>query len=511
MNSSINNSRIAKNTILLYARTLFVMVISLYTSRVILQVLGVEDYGVYQAVGGMVAMFAVISTALSAAISRYITFEIGTGNKERLKKIFSTSIIIQLVISAIVSLLSEIIGIWFVDSQMQIPDGKMNAAYWVLHCSVITFVINLLSVPYNACIIAHEHMKAFAYVSIIEVLLKLGICYLIIVSPIDRLIAYAILMTIVALLIRIIYTIYCHKHFDESHVKIMFDKDIFKEMFGFAGWSFFTNTMSIFNNQGINMLINVFFGVAFNAARGIANQVENAVVQFVNNFTVAVNPQITKSYAAGDTEGMYRLVCRGAKFSYYLMLMMALPLICEADMILHLWLTEVPPHTVVLVQLSLVLGMLDSIGSSGFTACMATGRLKKYALVISSIGILEFPLSWLAFKMGGAIEISYYLYIFVKTSVIIARMFLLKDMVGLPIMMYIKDVFIPIVLTSIIAVIPSFVIILMIPESITRLLGSIIVGVLVTGLSAMYIGMDKHERNVVINKAKSIANKINLK
>lgn len=486
------------------------MIVSLYTSRVILQVLGVEDYGVYQVVGGMVAMFAVISTALSAAISRYITFEIGTGNEERLKRIFSTSIVIQIVISAIVLVLAEIIGLWFVNTQMQIPEGRMNAAYWVLHCSLITFVINLLSVPYNACIIAHEHMKAFAYVSIIEVLLKLGICYLIIISPIDRLISYAILMAIIALLIRAIYTVYCHRHFEESRVKIVFDREIFKEMFGFAGWSFFTNTMSVFNNQGVNMLINVFFGVTFNAARGIANQVENAVVQFVNNFTVAVNPQITKSYAAGDKEGMYKLVCRGAKFSYFLMLIMALPLICEADKILHLWLTEVPPHAVILVQLSLILGMLDSIGSSGFTACMATGRLKKYALVISSIGILEFPLSWLAFKLGGAIEISYYLYIFVKAAVIIARMFLLKDMVGLPIMMYVREVFVPIILTSIIAAIPSFLVIHIMPETFLRLLVSVVVGVSTAGFTSMYIGMDRHERSVVFNKAKLFARKINI-
>lgn len=506
--SQINNQRIAKNTILLYIRTMFVMVVSLYTSRVILQVLGVEDYGVYQVVGGMVAMFAVISTALSAAISRYITFEIGTGNEERLKRIFSTSIVIQIVISVIVLGLAEIIGLWFVNTQMQIPDGRMTAAYWVLHCSLLTFVINLLSVPYNACIIAHEHMKAFAYVSIVEVMLKLGICFLITFSSIDRLISYSVLMAVVALLIRIIYTVYCHKHFEESRAKIVFDREIFKEMFGFAGWSFFTNTMSVFNNQGVNMLINVFFGVTFNAARGIANQVENAVVQFVNNFTVAVNPQITKSYAAGDKEGMYKLVCRGAKFSYYLMLMMALPLICEADKILHLWLTEIPPHAVILVQLSLILGMLDSIGSSGFTACMATGRLKKYALVISSIGILEFPLSWLAFKLGGAVEISYYLYIFVKAAVIIARMFLLRDMVGLPVMMYVKDVFVPILLTSIIAVIPSFLVIHIMPETFPRLLVSVVVGVSMAGFTAIYIGMDRHERAVVLDKAKSFSKKI---
>lgn len=508
MESQINNQRIAKNTVLLYARTLFVLLITLYTSRVILQVLGVDDYGVYQVVGGMVAMFAVISTALSSAISRFITYEIGTGNKERLKKIFATSIVIQIVISLIVLVVAEIIGVWFMNTHMQIPLGRKTAAYWVLHCSLITFVINLLSVPYNACIIAHEHMKTFAYVSIVEVLLKLGICFLIAYSPVDRLVSYAILLTVSALIIRFIYTIYCNRHFDESRVNLIFDKGIFKEMFGFAGWSFFTNTMVIFNNQGVNMLINVFFGVTFNAARGVANQVESAVAQFVNNFTVALNPQITKSYAAGNKQGMHVLVCRGAKFSYYLMLMMVIPLFFEADKILHLWLAEVPSHAVILVQLSLILGLFDSIGRSGFTACMATGKLKKYALVISSIGILEFPLSWLAFKMGGAVEVSYYLYIMVKAAVLVARMFLLQDMVGLPVKMYIKEVFIPIILTTIVSVIPSLLVVIFLPESLARLVASVIIGTGVTGMASLFIGMTTNERGVFVDKAHVIVKKI---
>lgn len=506
--NQINNQRIAKNTVLLYVRTLFVMIISLYTSRVILQALGVEDYGLYQVIGGMVAMFSVISAALSTAISRFITFEIGKGDINKLKRIFSTSIIIQVLISAIVFIMAEGIGIWFMQTQMQIPEGRANASYWVLHCSLITFIINLLSVPYNACIIAHEHMKAFAYVSIVEVLFKLGVCYLILISPIDRLVSYAILMACVALIIRIIYIVYCHRHFDETNAKLAFDKYIFKEMFGFAGWSFFSNTMSIFNSQGVNMLINVYFGVTLNAARGIANQVESAVVQFVNNFTVAVNPQITKSYAVGDLDGMHRLVCRGAKFSFFLMLVMVLPLICEADMILRLWLTEVPPHAVRLVQLSLVLGVFDCIGNSGYTACMATGNLKRYALIINSIGILEFPFSWIAFKMGGVIEVSYYLYIIVKATILIVRMFLLRDMVGLPVRMYVKEVFRPIILTTLFAIAPSIIIVVLVPESLGRLLISLTVGVVMAGLSSLYVGMTSSERNVIISKLKDLISKI---
>ena len=498
-----NNQRIAKNTVLLYVRTFFVMLISLYTSRVLLQVLGVEDYGVYQVVGGMVAMFAVISNALATAISRFITFEIGSGNHGRLLEVFATSRVVQLVISGIVLILGEIVGLWFLHTYMQIPEGRMVAANWVLQFSLVAFCINLLNIPYNACIIAHEHMKAFAYITIFEAVCKLGICFLIMASPIDSLIYYALLLMVLAFVLFMLYKYYCKKRFEECNSKIYFHKPIFKEMFGFAGWSFFSNTMHIFNSQGVNMLINVFFGVTINAARGIANQVESAVMQFVNSFTVAINPQITKSYAAGANESMYVLVCRGAKFSYFLMLMMALPLMCEADIILRLWLVEVPPHAVILVQLSLVLGLLDAIGLSGYTACLATGRLKKYALIITSIGILEFPLSWAAFALGGVVEVSYYIYIFVKFAVLIARMILLKDMVGLPIRMYVNEVFRPILFTTLLSIVPSIMLIHFMPQSFLRLLLSLIVGVGITGVMTLFVGMNKGERETVINKVQS--------
>lgn len=502
--NKIDNSRIAKNTILLYIRTFFVMAISLYTSRVILKVLGIEDYGVYQVIGGLVAMFSVISSSLSSAISRFITFEIGTGDNERLKRIFATSIVIQICISIIVVIFAEIFGLWFMHTSMNIPEGRMVAAEWVLHCSLITFCINLLSIPYNACIIAHEHMKAFAYVSIIEVILKLGIVFLIIYSPIDRLISYAILLTLVAISIRIIYTLYCHKHFDESRTKIMFDKTIFKEMFGFSGWSFFTATNSILNTQGVNMLINVFFGVTLNAARGIANQVESAVLQFVNSFTMAVNPQITKSYAVGDIDGMHLLVCRGAKFSFFAMFMISLPIICECEKILNIWLPIVPDYTIVFVQLSLILGMFDTMGASGYTACAATGKLKYYSLILTPIGLLEFPLTWIFFLYGAPVVSTYYLYIFVKLLVLIARMFLLRNMVGLQIKMFIYKVFFPVISTTLVAIIPSIIVLFLMEMGYIRLGVSFPVAILSVTISVFYVGMTSDERLGVINKLKNV-------
>ncbi len=490
---------------MLYVRTLFVMVISLYTSRVVLQVLGVEDYGVYQVVGGLVAMFSVISSSLSSAISRFITFEIGRGDVERLKRIFSTSIIIQLCLCVIVALAVEIGGLWFMHTEMQIPAGRLDAAEWVLHCSVLTFCLNLLSIPYNACIIAHEHMKAFAYVSVVEAVLKLGILFLIAYSPIDSLVTYAILLTVVAALIRLAYTVYCHKHFEESRcVSLVFDKNLFKDMAGFSGWNFFTNTNFILNNQGVSMLMNVFFGVTVNAARGIATQVENAVLQFVNNFTTAINPQITKSFATGDLNAMHTLVCRGARFSYFVMLIMALPIICETETTLNLWLTEIPDHTIIFVQLSLIMGMCDSLGASGYTACAATGKLKRYSLIITPIGLLEFPLTWLFFAYGAPVASTYYLYIFVKILVLVARMYLMRDMVGLKISTFVTSVFLPVITTTIIAIIPSVLILNFIEPSIYRFFLSVIVGVLSVAISVLYVGMTRTERNTILGKVRHI-------
>ena len=498
-NSAQNNKRIAKNTAMLYIRTLFVMFISLYTSRVILEALGVDDYGIYQVVGGIVAMFSVISSSLSTAISRFITFEIGSGNKERLKRIFSTSVTIQIAIAVIVAVLTEFVGLWFMEAEMQIPPERLNAARWVLHCSVLTFCINLLSVPYNACIIAHEHMSAFAYISIFESVVKLAICYAVMASPIDNLVFYAILMLMLALLIRIIYAVYCHRNFEESRTSWGFDKGIFKEMIGFSGWSFFNNSAFILNNQGVNMLINIYFGVTVNAARGIATQVEHAVLQFVNSFTTALNPQITKSYANGDLPGMHKLVCRGAKFSYFSMLLLALPIMIESEQILSVWLVEVPAHAVAFVQLSLIMGMCDCIGNSGYTACIATGKLKRYSLTITSIGILEFPLTWCFFALGTVPEYAYYTYIIIKIVVLIARMFLMENMIGLKCSMYMTNVFIPITTTTIAAIIMPIIVYFILEPGILRFIAVGFTSVASVALATLYLGMTKNERDSIVN------------
>lgn len=502
-NSHINNKRIAKNTALLYARTLVVMLITLFTSRIVLKALGVEDYGIYQVVGGMVAMFQMISGSLSAAISRFITYEIGKGNMDRLRMIFSTSVYVQIIIAAIVFILAEIIGLWFLETQMQIPDGRMTAATWVLQFSLVTFCFNLMSVPYNACIVAHEHMNAFAYISILDAVARLGIAYLLLASPIDRLVFYAVCMMILAVMVRYIYSVYCRKNFEESRKLVRFDKQTFKDIFSFAGWGFVTSINGHLNNQGVNMLVNVFFGVVYNASRGIANQVEGAVLSFINSFTVAVKPQIIKSYAAGDIEGMTTLVYRGAKFSYFAMLAMMLPIICETDIILHTWLTEVPDQAVLFVKLSLIIGTFDCVGASSAAACYATGKIKKYAIILGIIGFLEFPLTWIFFSLGAPIVSTYYLYILVKTLVLAARIYLLQDLVDLKMMNYVRNVLVPMFFVTMLALLPALTVLSLMTESYVRLVVSLAVGVSSVMISAYYVGLTRGERRVILSKIKT--------
>ena len=510
VNKQENTRRLAKNTLLLSFRSLFNLFCSLYSSRLILQALGVEDYGIYNAVAGFVSMFVLVTGSLGSAIGRYITVALGKGDEKQLKNVFSMSLTIMLCFAVVILVLTESFGMWFLENKMTITPGRENAAFWVFQFSVISIVTSLFIVPYNASVIAHEKMGLYAYTGIAETLLRLLLALFMVYGTyrMDTLILYAVVCLLSTLSIQIFVAGYCRRYFNECRFKLFFERLLFKDMFVYAGWHFVEKISSTFSGQGVNMVINVFLGPVINSARGLTNTVSTVVHLFVRNFTMALSPQITKSYAAGDLDGMHRLVCRGAKFSYFMMFMMALPLICEADKILSLWLVEVPPSAVILVQLSLVLGIFDCVGSSGFTACMATGKLKKYSIVISSIAFLEFPLSWLAFSLGGPVVSAYYLYIVVKAAVLIARLFLMQEMVSLPVSMFVRSVFVPIIMTTVISIIPMAIIIITMPESVPRLILSVAIGVSSVALASLFIGMTTDERRVVLSKAKEVKTKI---
>ena len=510
-NISANNKRIAKNTLLLYFRMLFLMAVSLYTSRVVLNALGVEDFGIYNVVGGVVAMFSMLSGSLSAAITRFITYELGTGNQENLKRIFSSAVTIQIGLAILIILLAEAIGVWFLNVKMNIPDARIMAANWVFQFSILTFAINLISVPYNASIIAHERMSAFAYISILEALGKLAIAFLIVVSPMDKLIFYAILMCAVALIVRFAYGIYCKRHFEECTYHFIFDKDLLKRMFGFAGWNFIGATSAVLRDQGGNVVINLFCGPAVNAARVIAFQVNNAVSGFVTNFMTALNPQITKSYAAGDRDYMMTLIYQGARLSFYMLLLLSLPVFINTHYILGLWLKIVPEHAVFFVQLVLLFAMSESISNPLITAMLATGKIRNYQLIVGGLQMMNLPVSYILLRMGMFPEVVIVVAIVISQSCLAARLLMLRGMIRLSVRKYLKKVYINVFVVTVLASVLPFLISRSLEESFMNFVLLSLVAVICTAVTIYYVGCNKTERQFVWNKLQIITNKLNKK
>lgn len=505
--SQENNKRIAKNTILLYGRLLFTMAIGLFTSRVILNTLGISDYGINNVVGGVVSMFSLFTNSLGAAISRFITVGLGQGDMKRLNKIFSTSTTIMFVMSIVVLLIAEPTGIWFLNNKLNIPEGRMYAANWVLQFSLFSFVLGLINVPFDSVIVAHEKMDVYAYMSIFDVTMKLIIVYMLYISPFDKLITYSFLFFCVGILDRIIYGIYCSRHFEEAHYRFVFDKSLLKDMGGFAGWNLFGAGAYLFNTQGVNIVTNIFFGVTANAARGVANQVEGIVKQFVTNFTTAINPQIFKSYAKGELDYMYSLICRGAKYSYLLMLLFLVPFMFETETIMRLWLKTYPPEAPLFLRLSMIGTMFDMLGNSTAMGAWATGKIKRYYEYVATVGCLVFPISWALFAIGCPAYVSYIVFIVDYFALIFIKIYILKDLIKFNPQMFNKEVLLMIFPTTIVAfILPSVVYFSMSP-SLIRTGIVILVSELSTVTSIYFLGMSKHERDICLEYVKKILKK----
>lgn len=420
---------------------ILVMLISLYTSRVVLEQLGENDYGIYGVVGGVVTMFSIISASLSSAIGRFITFELGRENPERLKMIFSTSIWILIGLGGIIVLLLETGGVWFVNCKMNINPSRLTAANWVLQCSTVNFLVNMLSVPYNAAIIAHERMNAFAYIGILEVLLKLGVALLLFIPTFDSLIVYSILLAASSVIIRLIYGIYCKRNFAECRFEFTFNKSIFKEMLGFSSWSFIGSSSAILKDQGVNIIINLFCNTAVNAARSLSTQVNAAVYGFAQNFMLAVNPQIIKSYASGHIEEMFDLAFKSSRLSYYLLLCLSTPIIVAMPYILGIWLTMIPPYTISFTRLTLILGMFEVISLPLQFMNQASGKIKVYQLTVGGIQMLNFPLAYLLLRNHFSPNSVYILAIILSQVCLAARLAILRVSISLPVKRFLLDVY----------------------------------------------------------------------
>ena len=489
-------------------RMLFMMAVSLYTSRVILHTLGVEDFGIYNVVGGVVSMFSVISGSLSAAISRFITYELGKGDKDKLIRIFSSPVTIQIGLGLIIFILAELVGVWFLNAKMNIPDGRMYAANWVFQLSILTFVINLISVPYNAAIIAHEKMSAFAYISILEVIAKLVIVYLLVISPIDKLIFYAVLMATVALIIRFVYGYYCRRHFEECTYHFIFDKELLKKMFGFAGWNFIGAASSVLRDQGGNIVINLFCGPAVNAARGIAYQINTAINGFVSNFMMALNPQITKSYASGDKGYMMTLIFQGARLSFYILLLLSLPVIINVHYILTLWLKIVPEHTTQFVQLVLIFAMSESISNPLVTAMLATGKIRNYQIIVGGLQMMNLPISYVLLRLGCIPETVLIVAICISQCCLAARLYMLRGMIGLSISQYLSNVYFNVLSVSVLSAIIPCAVFYYLNETFINFMLVCVISVICTCIVIYYIGCNNQERQFILSKVNAVRSKL---
>ncbi len=502
------NKRIAKNTAMLYVRLLVTMVVALYTSRVILGALGVEDFGIYNAVGGFVAMFTVISGSLSAAIARFITFELGRGDTGRLARVFSAAVAVQLAIAAAVVLLGETAGLWFLHTKMSIPPGRLDAAGWVLQFSLLAFVVNLLSVPYNACIVAHERMSAFAWIGMAEAGAKLAVAYLVGHSPADRLATYAALLAAVALAVCTAYATYCGRHFAECRFRPAWDGALLREMAGFAGWNFIGSSSGVLRDQGVNVLLNVFCGPAVNAARGIAVQVSTAVNSFTSNFMTALNPQITKSYARGDRDYLMTLVCQGSRLSFYLLLFLSLPLLVEMPAVLRLWLGIVPDHAVAFARWALVYVMSESISYPLVTLMLATGRIRNYQLLVGGCQMLNFPVAYALLKAGCAPEATMALAVAVAWACLALRLVMLRRMVGLPVRRFLRGTVLNVLAVGLVAAAVPLLVASRMDGGWPRLLAVAGCSVASVAAAVYFVGCTARERRIVREKAAAVPEKI---
>lgn len=491
------SKRIAQNTLLLYTRMLFLMVISLYTSRVVLRTLGIEDFGIYNVVGGVVGMFAIISGSLSASVTRFLNYEMGKGVTSKLNHIFCSSVTIQLILSMIILIVAETIGLWFLNNKMIIPVERLVAANWVYQLSILTFVINLISVPYNALIIAHERMSVFAYIGIFEGISKLLIAFVISISPIDHLISYSVLMCCVAIAVRSVYGKYCSSHFEECKFKLAFDDKQLKEMFSFAGWNFIGAIAGVLRDQGGNIILNVFCGPVINAARGISLQVNNAVTGFVTNFTMALNPQITQSYSAGNREYMQVLIYQGAKLAYYVIFLLSLPIIINTPFILREWLVNYPDYTVSFVRLTLILSMWESIASPMSTGLLATGEIKWYQICVGGLNLLNLPVSYFLLRWGCSPNVVLIVAIIISQFTLFLRLYFIKKLLGFDIWKFVTHIYIRVLMVSFFSTVFSMLVYTHFDSSFVGFMFTTIVCILIT-LAAIYVlGCNKSERIII--------------
>ncbi len=503
--NNLSKKTVIKNTFMLYIRMFVLMIIGFITTRVVLRSLGEVDYGLNNAIAGFVSLFGVLTGSLNAAISRYITYELGRGDQKKLNKVFSTSLTIQIIMAIIVSLLVETVGMWFLINHMTIPEDRLFASCWVLHFAVINTFVNLTFVPYSACIISHEKMSVYAYVSIIEGVLQLILAYLISLDVWgDKLIFYSCALCLTSLIVNGIYLVYCRKNYVECRIRKAFDINLIKNIGGFAGWNMIGAASGILKNQGINILFNMFFGPKINAAQGVSNQASGLATKFSNGFMTALNPQITKSYAAGNFDYMYSLVYQGTRMAFALFLIIALPIFIETETLLSLWLVDYPEHTVTFIRLMLITLLVDFIIAPPLvTIMLATGKIRNYQISVGGLQLLSFPIAYIMLKCGSSSELVLCMVVFIALLCMFVRLSMLYRMIKFPVTEYLKNVVLIIIEVIILSSILPIFAYYMLPDGLPSDITVCAISIISAAIVILFVGLTKSERLKLVESLRS--------
>lgn len=498
MTDQRNNKRIAKNTLFLYIRMLFIMAINLYISRVVLNALGVEDFGIYNVVGGVVLMFSFLNGAMAVGTQRFLSYELGAENISQLNKVFNVAIFIHFFIGLAVIILAETVGLWFFNTQMNIPDARIDAARWVYQFAIFSFFLSVVQVPYIATIIAHEKMNVYACIGIFEVFLKLGVALVLSCVVLDKLKLYALLLLFVVGIITCVYIVYCRKKFNECVFQFLWDRKLFDTMASYAGWSLFGSAASMVSNQGLNILLNIFFNPTINAARAVAFQVNMAIQSFTTNFQIAVNPQIVKSYAKGDGPYMMSLIFQSSKYSFFLLYLIALPFFLECEVILKLWLNTVPQYAPIFCKLIIIDTLIGSVSNSLMIAVQATGKIKVYQIIVGTILLLNLPCSYIFLRFGFLPESTMYVCIVFSMIALCARLILLHKLIKFDVAEFVRKVLWSALKVGCISFSITFLFVMRF--SIEGMMGFILIGSvsIFSSLGTIYfVGLNKEERKFI--------------
>ena len=506
--SESNNKRIAKNTLLLYVRMLLMMFVTLFTSRVVLDKLGVTDYGIYNVVGGIVAMLGFLNGSMSNAVQRYLSFEIGKNNEEGVNRIFNVSLLAHVGIAIFVLIVMEIAGVWYLNTHMNIPVNRMEAANWVLQCSILTTLFTIVQVPYNAIIISKEQMGIYAYISILEVILKLLVVYMLTIGNFDKLKLYSVLIMVVTIGIMMIYRFYCSRKYKEAKFKFIKDWDLLRQIVGFASWNMLGELAWVFTGQGVNIILNSFFGPVVNAARGLAEQVNGAVNRFVANFQTAVNPQLIKNYASDQFDEMKKLLYRSTRFSYYLLFALSLPIILKMDFILHLWLKDVPEYTTGFCQLVLVCSLVSTLSNLLAQVARAYGKIRNYQVVVSLFLFMNFPLSFIVLQMGCSPLATMCVNIGIQGALLFVRLRLTGKMIQMTYGNFIKNVLLQVMMVTVLALVIPLAICSLLDNSFVSFIVVCLVSFVSVCLSTYGLGMNANERQYILSIISKVIKKV---